>query len=112
MKRALKGIECWITGLRREQSEERKNLKIEEWDEQIKLIKYYPLIDWSFEDVKRYINEFNVPYNLLHDKGFLSIGCAPCTRAVRANQSFRSEGGGGRIRSKECGLHNHYENNK
>ena len=90
LKRALKGMECWITGLRREQSEERKNLKIEEWDEQKKIIKYYPLIDWSFEDVKKYINEFNVPYNLLHDKGFLSIGCAPCTRAVKENESFRS----------------------
>lgn len=113
LKRALKNKEAWITGLRKEQSEGRKNTAKFEWDAEYHLIKYNPLIDWTFEEVKKYIKENNVPYNILHDKGFLSIGCAPCTRAVKKGENFRD----GRwwwenSNKKECGLHFNDEDNK
>ena len=90
LKRALVGNAVWVTGLRAEHSPERKNLQITEWDDVNKIIKYNPLLWWSTEEVKSYISEHNVPYNILHDKGFISIGCAPCTRAIKSGENFRA----------------------
>lgn len=106
LKRALEGHEIWITGLRASQSANRNSLHEFEWDEGNQIIKYNPLLDWSLEDVKKYIKENNVPYNVLHDKGFVSIGCEPCTRAIKPGEDFRAgrwwwEQNSG----KECGLH-------
>jgi phosphoadenosine phosphosulfate reductase len=107
LKRALKGMEVWITGLRREQSVTRLGTGIVEWDEGNGLIKINPLADWTEKQVWDYIRENNVPYHALHDKGFPSIGCQPCTRAVKDGEDVRS----GRWwweqpENKECGLHN------
>lgn len=104
--RALAGMECWISGIRASQSNNRSGMSDLEWDDDKKLFKFHPLFDWSFEDVEKYINDNNIPYNLLHDKGYLSIGCEPCTRAVLKGQDFRSgrwwwESDG----PKECGCH-------
>lgn len=106
LNRALKGKECWISGIRASQSDNRSQMDWIEYDEDRKLFKFYPLFNWSFEDVEKFIKENNVPYNLLHDRGFVSIGCEPCTRAVEKGEDFRSgrwwwEKGGVR----ECGLH-------
>lgn len=114
LKRALEGKQLWITGIRAEQSESRKEMKNLEWDDQYKLYKYHPLFDWSFEDVKSFIKKNNVPYHSLHDKGFISIGCAPCTRAVLQGEDFRAGRWWWESNSeKECGLHVHkMENGK
>ena len=108
LKRALKGNAVWVTGLRAEHSPDRTNLAILEWDETNQVIKYNPLLHWTTEEVRKYIDDHNVPYNPLHDKGFVSIGCAPCTRAIRPGEDFRA----GRwwwedAAKKECGLHVH-----
>lgn len=108
LKRALQGKSVWITGLRAEHSPARQDLTIFEWDEGNKVIKYNPLLNWTTEQVRDYINDNNVPYNALHDRGFVSIGCAPCTRAIRPGEDFRA----GRwwwedASKKECGLHVH-----
>jgi phosphoadenosine phosphosulfate reductase len=106
LNRALEGVDIWITGLRAEHSENRAGLELVEWDEQRGIIKVNPLADWSLEDVKSYISQYNIPYNVLQDRGFVSLGCQPCTRAVREGESFRA----GRwwwedSSKKECGLH-------
>jgi len=106
LKRALKNNAMWITGLRAEHSIDRHDMPQVEWDEGNQIIKYHPLLHWTFDAVKEYINENNIPYNPLHDKGFVSIGCAPCTRAIRPGEDFRA----GRwwwedSVKKECGLH-------
>jgi phosphoadenosine phosphosulfate reductase len=106
LRRALAGLDAWITGLRREQSITRTAVHKIEWDETNRLAKVNPLVDWSHEDVWRYIREHNVPYNALHDRGYPSIGCAPCTRAVQPGEHDRA----GRWwwehpETKECGLH-------
>ena len=106
LKRALAGNKVWVTGLRAEHSAARHDLAPVEWDEANRVYKFHPLLLWSTEEVKQYINEFNIPYNPLHDRGFISIGCAPCTRAIRPGEDFRA----GRwwwedSTKKECGLH-------
>ncbi len=108
LQRALKGNRIWVTGIRAQQSGNRKNMPALEWDESNQIIKYHPLIDWTMEEVKNYIFKHNIPYNTLHDKGFVSIGCAPCTRAIKEGEDFRA----GRWwweqnDKKECGLHSH-----
>lgn len=108
LKRALKGNKVWITGLRAEHSPDRENLQQLEWDESNQIIKFHPLLFWTTEDVKRHIKEKQIPYNILHDRGFISIGCAPCTRAIQPGEDFRA----GRwwwedASKKECGLHVH-----
>ena len=106
LKRALKDNSIWITGLRAEHSPERKDHAILEWDEGNKIIKYNPILHWTTEEVRNYIGEFDVPYNVLHDRGFVSIGCAPCTRAIRPGESFRAGRWWWEDNSKkECGLH-------
>ena len=106
LKRALKDAEIWITGLRASQSVTRVDMPLVEWDENFKVIKVNPLINWSEENVWDYIKTNKVPYNKLHDKGFPSIGCAPCTRAIKEGEDIRA----GRWwwenpEHKECGLH-------
>lgn len=106
LKRALQGLDVWITGLRREQNITRKNMQLVEWDEDDEIIKLNPLIEWSEREVKDYIKTHNVPYNTLHDKGFPSIGCLPCTRAIKYDEDIRA----GRWwwenpEHRECGLH-------
>jgi len=106
LNRALEGVTCWITGLRGEHSENRQNLSAYEWDEKRNLQKVNPLINWTFEEVKVIIKKYTIPYNVLHDKGFVSIGCQPCTRAINEGENFRA----GRwwwenSEKKECGLH-------
>jgi phosphoadenosine phosphosulfate reductase len=106
LKRALAGNSVWVTGLRAEHSPERQNLSVVEWDDANQILKYNPLLYWTTEDVVAYIRDNNIPYNILHDRGFISIGCQPCTRAVRPGEDFRA----GRwwwedASKKECGLH-------
>lgn len=106
LTRALNGMECWISGIRAGQSDDRQQMDWIEYDENKNLFKYYPLFNWSFDEVNNFIKENNVPYNSLHDKGYVSIGCEPCTRAIMAGQDFRAgrwwwENDG----PKECGCH-------
>ena len=106
LQRALKGNEVWITGIRKEQSANRNNLSSVEWDEKNNIVKFHPLLNWNFEEVKKFISKNDVPYNALHDQGFPSIGCQPCTRAVQNGEDARA----GRWwweqnDKKECGLH-------
>jgi phosphoadenosine phosphosulfate reductase len=106
LKRALEDNDIWITGLRAAQSNNRSDMQEFELDESNHIIKYNPLMEWSLEETISYVKEYNVPYNVLHDKGFVSIGCQPCTRAIQPGEDFRAgrwwwEQGSG----KECGLH-------
>lgn len=106
LSRAFKGLDAWICGLRRSQSVTRHDMQTVEWDELNGIIKINPLIDWSEEDVWAYIRKESVPYNKLHDQGFPSIGCQPCTRAVQPGEDVRA----GRWwwespEHRECGLH-------
>lgn len=107
LQRALKNVNAWMTGLRREQSVTRGNAQAFEWDQANHKIKVNPLIDWTLADVHKYIKQHKVEVSPLHAKGFVSIGCAPCTRAIKAGEDIRS----GRWwweqpEQKECGLHN------
>lgn len=106
LNRALVGKKAWITGLRREQSPTRADLGVREWDGDHKMDKFNPLIEWTTDDVWAYIRRHNVPYNALHDQGYPSLGCAPCTRAITIGEDLRA----GRWwwenpETKECGLH-------
>lgn len=106
LKRALAGNELWITGIRADQSTNREGMEDLEWDEGNQLLKFHPIFDWTLDDVKAYVKENNIVYNTLHDKGFPSIGCAPCTRAVREGEDFRAGRWWWEDQSKkECGLH-------
>lgn len=106
LKRALNGKQLWVTGIRSEQSLNRTDMTNLEWDEQNQLIKFHPIFYWSLDEVKAYIKKNNIVYNTLHDKGFPSIGCAPCTRAVREGEDFRAGRWWWEDQSKkECGLH-------
>ena len=108
LKRALNGMNAWITGLRRDQSITRQEMSVIEEDKQFDIIKINPIVNWSEEDVWNYIKKNNVPYNKLHDLNYPSIGCLPCTRAVDKGEDLRA----GRWwwenpENKECGLHNY-----
>ncbi|MCL9806749.1 phosphoadenylyl-sulfate reductase [Flavobacterium amniphilum] len=106
LQKAVKGAKVWITGLRAQQSDNRNNLEIIQWDEQYQLYKYNPLLHWSTDDVVHYLKRNGVPYNTLHDQNFISIGCAPCTRAVKKGEDFRAGRWWWEDQSKkECGLH-------
>lgn len=105
LNRALQGAKVWITGVRAEQSDNRKNMPMIEWEEDRQLYKFNPLINWTYNQMMDYINEFNVPYNRLHDKGFISIGCAPCTRAIEPGEDARAGRWWWELSQKECGLH-------
>lgn len=107
LNRALKELDAWMTGLRREQAVTRASVgKVEIDSDHGGIVKVNPLVDWSGEEVWRYIRERDVPYNRLHDSGYPSIGCAPCTRAIKPGEDIRA----GRwwwenAETKECGLH-------
>lgn len=106
LKRALQGNMVWITGIRSEQSNNRHDLTMIEWDESNSIFKFHPLLHWTWGQVKQYISRNDVPYNPLHDKGFVSIGCAPCTRAIMPGENFRAGRWWWEDNSKkECGLH-------
>jgi len=106
LKRALSGNQCWITGIRAEQSANRQDMENVEWDESNQLVKFHPIYSWGLDEVKQYIRDNNIPYNTLHDRGFPSIGCAPCTRAVQPGEDFRAGRWWWEDQSKkECGLH-------
>jgi phosphoadenosine phosphosulfate reductase len=105
-RRAIAGFPAWITGVRREQSNGRAHGQLEEWDGEYGLYKLSPLLDWSEDEVWRYISAHSLPYNALHDRHYPSIGCSPCTRAIQPGESRRA----GRWwweqpESRECGLH-------
>lgn len=107
LKRALSGVNAWMTGLRREQAVTRAEARKVELDkEHGGIVKINPLVDWSYDEVWDYIRKNNVPYNRLHNQSYPSIGCAPCTRAVKPGENLRA----GRWwwenpETKECGLH-------
>ncbi len=106
LSRAFLGLDAWICGLRREQSVTRHDMQVVEWDEMHQLIKVNPLILWTEQQVWDYIKQHHVPYNKMHDRGYPSIGCEPCTRAVKPGEDVRS----GRWwwespDHRECGLH-------
>ncbi len=106
LARAMHGLDAWITGLRREQSVTRENMQVVEWDENNNMLKINPLINWTEQQAWDYAKEHHVPVNPLHKKGFASIGCQPCTRAIEPGEDVRA----GRWwwenpDTKECGLH-------
>lgn len=105
LKKALAGNKIWITGLRAEQSENRSDLHLFEYDANFDLVKFNPLLKWSLAEVQKYIDDNNVPQNSLHKKGFVSIGCAPCTRAIAEGEDIRAGRWYWEQSHKECGLH-------
>lgn len=107
LKRALSGAAGWVTGLRRDQSAGRAQVPFATWDGELGLVKVNPIADWSLETLEAYVAANDVPVNPLHAQGFPSIGCQPCTRAIRTGEDIRAgrwwwENEDG----KECGLHN------
>jgi len=105
LNRALQNTSVWITGLRASQTDLRKNIPLVEWLPDKKLYKINPLLHWSFNEVVDYLKKYSVPYNPLHDKGFISIGCAPCTRAIEPGEDPRAGRWWWETSQKECGLH-------
>jgi phosphoadenosine phosphosulfate reductase len=106
LQRALAGNKVWVTGLRAEHSTARHDLPQVEWDEVNQVIKYHPILHWTTQQVSDYIKQYNIPYNPLHDRGFVSIGCAPCTRAIKPGEDFRAGRWWWEVADKkECGLH-------
>lgn len=105
LNRALQGAKVWITGIRSEQSENRSSMRLVEWNEAKGLYKFNPLLHWSYDEILSYIAEHHVPYNKLHDQGFISIGCAPCTRAIEPGEDARAGRWWWETSKKECGLH-------
>ncbi|MCH3994605.1 phosphoadenylyl-sulfate reductase [Prevotella cerevisiae] len=106
LHRAMQGLDAWICGLRRQQSITRKDMQLVEWDDIHQLIKVNPLINWEEDEVWAYIRKHHVPYNKLQDQNYPSIGCEPCTRAVKPGEDIRA----GRWwwespDHRECGLH-------
>jgi phosphoadenosine phosphosulfate reductase len=106
LKRVLSTADVWICGLRREQAVTRAEVKPVEWDSVHDMVKVNPLFDWSENDVWKHVTEHEIPYCILHDRGYRSIGCQPCTRAVDPQDDVRA----GRWwweapEQKECGLH-------
>jgi phosphoadenosine phosphosulfate reductase len=104
LQRALKDLQAWITGIRREQSPTRANAGLVEWDTKFNLVKLNPLARWTTQQVWDYIKANNVPYNVLHDHNYPSIGCVPCTKPVNPGDDPRSGRWAGFVKT-ECGLH-------
>ena len=105
LQKALKGVDLWITGLRASQSNSRSALSFFSYDDAFGLPKFNPLVNWTLEEVENYLEQNNVPQNSLHKKGFVSIGCEPCTRAVKPGEDIRSGRWWWEESKKECGLH-------
>lgn len=104
LRRHLGGYQAWITGIRRNQAPTRANASLVEWDRMFNLVKLNPLARWKSEDVWAYIRSHEVPYNVLHDRNYPSIGCYPCTRQVKPGEDPRA-GRWANFTKKECGLH-------
>lgn len=105
LQRALADADVWMTGLRSSQSNNRQQMKKVEWDEGMKVLKYNPLLDWSDDQLREFIEKHKVPVNPMHKKGFASIGCAPCTRAILPGEDLRAGRWWWESSAKECGLH-------
>ena len=105
LTRALRGAQVWVTGLRAEQSANRQAMRLVEHDAGYGLFKFNPLIAWTYPQILEYIQKHNVPDNALHRKGFISIGCAPCTRAIEPGEDPRAGRWWWESSKKECGLH-------
>lgn len=107
LQRFLSTSDGWVCGLRRDQSPTRTEMHAIEWDSGNGIPKFNPLIDWSLDDVQHYLKEHSIPYNPLHDQGFISIGCACCTRAIKPGEDIRAGRWWWELpEQKECGLHN------
>ena len=104
LREAVVGMEAWISGIRRDQSPDRATAPIVGWDKKFRLVKINPLANWTKQDVWRRITDEEIPYNPLHDQGYLSVGCWPCTRPVGAGEEERAGRWSGRAKT-ECGLH-------
>ena len=111
LQRAVLGAQLWITGLRAEQSANRENMQFLEWDEANNLIKFNPLLHFTLKQTEDLVNQYNIPISSLYKKGYLSIGCAPCTRALAEGEDFRAGRWWWENGKKECGLHIHSEKN-
>ena len=107
LRRSLAGAQVWVTGLRAAQSDNRADLPRLEEDALTGLIKFHPLRAWDDAQLRGYLNEYNVPVNPLHNQGFVSIGCAPCTRAIEEGEHPRAGRWWWEQSKKECGLHQH-----
>jgi phosphoadenosine phosphosulfate reductase len=105
LRRALAGTSVWVSGLRASQSAHRQTFNIVEWDNDLNIIKYNPLLHWSYEEMQDFIKANKIPVNSLHKKGFASIGCAPCTRAIAPGEDLRAGRWWWEDSHKECGLH-------
>jgi phosphoadenosine phosphosulfate reductase len=105
LKRALESAEIWVTGLRKEQSPNRQEMEQVEWDSVNNILKIHPLFQWTGEQVNQFIADHRIPINALHDHGFPSIGCQPCTRAVNKGEDERAGRWWWEDSKKECGLH-------
>lgn len=104
LRKAVAGYEAWISSIRRDQSKDRAVAKVVQWDAKFNLAKINPLITWSMKDVWNFIYKNEIPYNLLHDQNYPSIGCQPCTAPVMPGQDERAGRWAG-TKKKECGLH-------
>lgn len=105
LTQVLAGAKVWITGIRADQSHSRKHMKMVEWNERHQVIKYNPLVNWTSEKVWSLIEKYHIPVNKLHKRGFVSIGCQPCTRAVSEGENERAGRWWWENSHKECGLH-------
>jgi phosphoadenosine phosphosulfate reductase len=105
LNRALQDVRVWITGIRGDQSDNRHGMALVEWVEKRQLFKFNPLLHWTFSDVQQYVHDHGVPVNPLHTRGFVSIGCAPCTRAIEPGEDERAGRWWWEQSKKECGLH-------
>jgi phosphoadenosine phosphosulfate reductase len=104
LARAVAGKDAWVSAIRRDQTPDRKNAPVLAWDARFSLVKVNPLVAWAEDDIWSYIRVNEVPYNPLHERGYPSIGCAPCTSAVAAGEDPRAGRWRGSLKN-ECGLH-------
>ncbi|PZR22915.1 MAG: phosphoadenylyl-sulfate reductase [Flavobacterium psychrophilum] len=111
LQTAIAGASLWITGLRAEQSQNREGMEYLEWDEANSLVKFNPLLDYSLKEVETLVEAHRIPISSLYKKGYLSIGCAPCTRALFEGEDFRAGRWWWENGKKECGLHIHSDKN-
>ena len=105
LQRALRDTAVWITGVRADQSANRQSFEVVEWDDALGIVKYNPLLHWTYDQMQSYIAANKIPVNSLHKKGFASIGCAPCTRAILPGEDLRAGRWWWENTQKECGLH-------
>jgi phosphoadenosine phosphosulfate reductase len=104
LRNAVRGYAAWISAIRADQTEDRAKAQVVQWDSKFNLVKINPLLNWTKKDVWNFISKHDVPYNPLHDQGYPSIGCWPCTRPVQNGEDDRAGRWAGKVK-KECGLH-------